>query len=514
MAERTSRAAAALRRGGRRARRSTSAGWPAAPSRLPPSRPRGRAVRDHHAAAQRHRRAAPGHALFVTAQDILIRYHRMRGDDTLWVPGVDHASIAAQFVLDKIIAAEGEAARAWAARHTSSGCGASWTRRARRSRSSSAGWAPVADWCRNRVHDGRGERTGRPGRVQDGCGTRGSRIAARRWSTGARAAGPRSATSRTSTATRPARCGRSATTWPGCDGARTPRPVGQRRHHAPRDDLGDTAVAVHPDDDRYRAARRARGDPPVPRAAPPDHRRRRGRARLRHRRREDHPGPRLDDYAVEPAATTCPPSRPRRGRPPQRGAAASSPAWIGSTPAPPSWPASRDMGDLGGERRAPDGGRHAATGAERSSSHASRCSGSSATETAGRPGPGIGPRRANPDPAPRTSSKVYAHWMENIHDWAVGPPAVVGTSDPGLVLPRRPHHGQRRRGRARTPVPRAPVQPQSSPRRPTSSTPGSAAGCGPSRPWAGPTTPPTCAASTRPRSWRPPTTSCSSGWPG
>ena len=41
-----------------------------------------------------------GHALFVTAQDILIRYHRMRGDDTLWVPGVDHASIAAQFVLD------------------------------------------------------------------------------------------------------------------------------------------------------------------------------------------------------------------------------------------------------------------------------------------------------------------------------------------------------------------------------------------------------------------------------
>ena len=48
-----------------------------------------------------------GHALFVTAEDILIRYHRMRGDDTLWVPGVDHASIAAQFVLDKLLAAEG-----------------------------------------------------------------------------------------------------------------------------------------------------------------------------------------------------------------------------------------------------------------------------------------------------------------------------------------------------------------------------------------------------------------------
>ncbi len=49
-----------------------------------------------------------GHALFVALEDLMIRYHRMRGDDTLWLPGVDHASIAAQFVLDKAIAEEGE----------------------------------------------------------------------------------------------------------------------------------------------------------------------------------------------------------------------------------------------------------------------------------------------------------------------------------------------------------------------------------------------------------------------
>ena len=49
-----------------------------------------------------------GHALTATVEDTLIRYHRMRGDDTLWLPGVDHASIAAQFVLDRIIAEEGE----------------------------------------------------------------------------------------------------------------------------------------------------------------------------------------------------------------------------------------------------------------------------------------------------------------------------------------------------------------------------------------------------------------------
>ena len=49
-----------------------------------------------------------GHALTAFAEDILVRYHRMRGDDTLWLPGVDHASIAAQFVLDRILADEGE----------------------------------------------------------------------------------------------------------------------------------------------------------------------------------------------------------------------------------------------------------------------------------------------------------------------------------------------------------------------------------------------------------------------
>ncbi len=49
-----------------------------------------------------------GHALFVTLEDLLARRARMEGRPTLWLPGVDHASIAAQFVLDKVIAEEGE----------------------------------------------------------------------------------------------------------------------------------------------------------------------------------------------------------------------------------------------------------------------------------------------------------------------------------------------------------------------------------------------------------------------
>jgi valyl-tRNA synthetase len=49
-----------------------------------------------------------GHALTATVEDVMVRYHRMRGDDTLWLPGVDHAGIAAQFVLDRMLAEEGE----------------------------------------------------------------------------------------------------------------------------------------------------------------------------------------------------------------------------------------------------------------------------------------------------------------------------------------------------------------------------------------------------------------------
>jgi valyl-tRNA synthetase len=49
-----------------------------------------------------------GHAQRTAVEDLLIRHARMRGHPTLFLPGLDHASIAAQYVLDKIIAAEGE----------------------------------------------------------------------------------------------------------------------------------------------------------------------------------------------------------------------------------------------------------------------------------------------------------------------------------------------------------------------------------------------------------------------
>ncbi|HEX8931675.1 MAG TPA: class I tRNA ligase family protein, partial [Patescibacteria group bacterium] len=48
-----------------------------------------------------------GHAMF-TVEDILIRYQRMNGFATLWLPGTDHAGIETQFVFEKKLKAEGK----------------------------------------------------------------------------------------------------------------------------------------------------------------------------------------------------------------------------------------------------------------------------------------------------------------------------------------------------------------------------------------------------------------------
>ena len=47
-----------------------------------------------------------GHALDETLQDILIRYHRMKGEEALWVPGTDHAGIATQIKVEEVLRTE------------------------------------------------------------------------------------------------------------------------------------------------------------------------------------------------------------------------------------------------------------------------------------------------------------------------------------------------------------------------------------------------------------------------
>jgi len=48
-----------------------------------------------------------GHALFVSLEDIIIRYHRLKGEPTLWLPGADHAGFETQVVFERKLAKEG-----------------------------------------------------------------------------------------------------------------------------------------------------------------------------------------------------------------------------------------------------------------------------------------------------------------------------------------------------------------------------------------------------------------------
>ena len=84
-----------------------------------------------------------GHALTFTVQDTLIRWRRMQGRDVLWQPGTDHAGIATQMVVERLLAEQGTDRR---------DAGPRGVRRARLaveggvraapSRSSCAGWVP------------------------------------------------------------------------------------------------------------------------------------------------------------------------------------------------------------------------------------------------------------------------------------------------------------------------------------------------------------------------------------
>ncbi len=52
-----------------------------------------------------------GHAMFVSIEDLMIRYHRMKGYSTLWVPGSDHAGIATQLMVERDLLQKEEVTR-------------------------------------------------------------------------------------------------------------------------------------------------------------------------------------------------------------------------------------------------------------------------------------------------------------------------------------------------------------------------------------------------------------------
>ena len=279
----------------------------------------------------------------------MIRHARMSGRPTLWLPGLDHASIAAQVVLDRILATEGESrASASAASATSSGCARSSTRPGPSCASQQERVGASLDWGRLRFTMDEGRR-GRCGGVRAALSTTAWRTAPRRSSTGAPAAGRASPTSRSSPTPE------TGTLWTiryHLVGRR--RPTRPRRRIAvattrPETILGDIAVAVHPDDPRYAALVGRRVlipfvDRDVPVIADDVVDRASARARSKITPAHDH-----DDCDDGRAPRPADDRRPRR-RGADQHAGGRTPASTGYEARRGSWPTSRPRGDLVGDQ--------------------------------------------------------------------------------------------------------------------------------------------------------------------
>ncbi|MGC1818193.1 MAG: valine--tRNA ligase [Casimicrobiaceae bacterium] len=187
-----------------------------------------------------------GHAFQQTLMDVLIRYHRMRGDNTLWQVGTDHAGIATQIVVEQQLKAGGQtrhdlgreafAERVWAWKEES---GSTITNQMRR-------LGAAADWSRERFTMDEGLSTAvRETFVrlhEDGLIYRGKRLV--NWD-------PKlmTAVSDLEVDSEEEQGKLWELSYPLADGSGSVIVATTR----PETMLGDTAVAVHPDDERYRA---------------------------------------------------------------------------------------------------------------------------------------------------------------------------------------------------------------------------------------------------------------------
>ncbi|MEW6241893.1 MAG: valine--tRNA ligase [Chloroflexota bacterium] len=207
-----------------------------------------------------------GHAMFVAVEDLMIRYHRMKGVPTLWVPGSDHAGIATQLMVERHLLKTEEVTReelgreefvrrTWDWKHKYGGIITEQIRRLGAS----------CDWSRERftLDDGlsRAVREAFVCLYEKGLIYRGPRLI--NWSPGLRTAvsdleveyEEEEATLyyfKYMLSPSPVRAERSASgdeAGRGDGGEGEYIPVATIR---PETILGDTAVAVHPDDERYK----------------------------------------------------------------------------------------------------------------------------------------------------------------------------------------------------------------------------------------------------------------------
>ncbi len=454
-----------------------------------------------------------GHAQRTAVEDLMIRHARMRGHRTLFLPGLDHASIAAQFVLDGILAKEGESRQSLGRE-----------RYLERMREFVATTREVMLGQQRRV--GASADWGRLRFTMDDGSAKAVRVAFSRlyeadlayrtealvnWCPGCR------------TSVSDLEVISTPETGHAVDGSLPPhRPCHRRARPGrptitiattrPETILGDTAVAVHPDDPRYTGAGRPDRPDPVRRARRADHRRRCGRPGVRDRRGEDH---------ARPTTTTTTQTGLRHGL--AAPTILADDATITGTrhPLRRDGPLRRPGGDRGrpggarrpGRRDPARDGHRALPAQQRRHRAAAQDAVVHPDRTARRAGARGDPRGPDPHPARAVREDLGALADRHPRLERVAP-AVVGPPHPGLVLPGRPRHGV---GRARRPGRLRGLRPPGGgawSRTRTSSTPGSAPGCGRCRPSAGRTTRPTSPPTTRRRSWRPATTSSSSGSPG
>ena len=240
-----------------------------------------------------------GHALNGSIQDVLIRWHRMRGYNTLWQPGYDHAGISTQNVVEKQLAREGTSRqelgreafveRVW---DWLSEYGGKIMGQFRRIGAS-------LDYPRERFTMDDGVRRGRSC-ASSSTSRKGLDL-------------PRQPDHQLVPVPRDVALGpRGRARRDGRHAHLRPLPVRRRPGHVtiatvrPATILADVAVAVHPDDERYRDAVGKEVDRAVRRAARADHRRRARRARVRHRRAQGHARARPDGLRDRP--------RPRAAR--------------------------------------------------------------------------------------------------------------------------------------------------------------------------------------------------------
>ena len=229
-----------------------------------------------------------GHALNNTLQDVLIRWRRMQGYNALWMPGTDHAGIATQAVVERLVIAEEKKTRHDLGREELVKRIWQWKDKYEaRILGQLREIGASCDWQRTRFTlDPRAARAVRETffrMFRDGYIYRGKRLV--NWD-----AQLQTSVADDETYTEDTKGGFWTFKYP-VDGM--PDTFIRFSTTRPETMLGDTAVCVHPSDERYKAPHRQDGDDPAQRPAHPDHRRRPARRPdARHRLREGDAGPR------------------------------------------------------------------------------------------------------------------------------------------------------------------------------------------------------------------------------